>query len=94
MPVSTVSGRKIVDITVSTFITCSGDWRRSTVDLEDAGDAILEQDRLVREPHDVVVDVAEAIRHLVGDVGNSRRASRRSRRAAESARAASTTRRA
>ncbi len=35
--------------------------------VEDAGDPILEEHRLVREPHEVIVNVAEAIGQLLGD---------------------------
>ena len=41
-----------------------------------AGDAILKQHRLVGHPHEVIVDVAEAVRHSPRSCANSRRASR------------------
>ena len=55
-------------MTVSTFITWFSRFEtRRQVRVEDAGDAVLEQHRLLGQPHQVVVDVAEAVRHLVGD---------------------------
>ena len=68
MPVSTVSGRKIVDITVSTFIT----WFRRLETVERCASRMpvtRSWNRIASsdEPHEVVVDVAEAIGHLVGD---------------------------
>ena len=48
IPVSTVSGRKMVEITVSTFITVVQLIRdRRQVRVEDAGDPVLEEHRLV-----------------------------------------------
>jgi hypothetical protein len=70
IPLRTVSGRKMVDITVSTFIDlveAVGD--AGQVHFQDAGDAILKEDGFIGQPHDVVVDVADAIRHLVGNGG-------------------------
>ncbi len=60
IPLSTVSGRKMVDITVSTFIT----WLRRLRDagqihFENARHAVLEQDGLVGQPHHVVVNVTK-----------------------------------
>ena len=54
---------------VSTFITS---FRRlltfDQVRVEHAGDPILEDRRIVGDPHEVVVDVAEAERHVGADV--------------------------
>ena len=70
MPVSTVSGRKIVDITVSTFITLIQTIRHGRqVHLVDPRHALLEQECFVGVPRHVVVDVAETKRHLVRDGG-------------------------
>ncbi len=60
-----VSGMKIVAMTVSTFMT-SFSWF-DTVDRcasRRLGDAILEEHRLVGQPHEVIVDVAEAVGKL------------------------------
>ena len=35
--------------------------------IENAGHAILEHDRVVGHPHELIVDVAEAVRHLLAD---------------------------
>ena len=70
MPVSTVSGMKTVEMMVSIFIT----WFRR-FDVNDrcasssAGEPIVEHRRLVGEPHQVIVDVAEPVRHRLGDLG-------------------------
>ena len=69
MPVSSVSGMKIVATTVSTFITSFS--RLLTFDevrVEHPGDPVLEDQRIVGDAHQVVVDVAEAERHLGADV--------------------------
>jgi hypothetical protein len=59
----------MVDITVSTFITwieAIGD--AGEVHFEDAGHAAPETGWLQSgQPYDVIVDVAEAVGHLVGD---------------------------
>ena len=49
------------------------------VRVEQARDAVLEEHRFVRQPHEVVVDVAEAVGQLLRDLRNSRRASRPTR---------------
>ena len=70
IPVSTVSGRKIVDMTVRTFITHVEAVRdRREVRLEDARHPVLQQRRFVGQPDEVVVDVAEPIGQLVVDDG-------------------------
>ena len=77
MPVSTVSGMKIVEMTVSTFITVVQLVRHvGQVRVEEARDAVLEEHRFVREPDQVIVHVAEPVRHLFRDDPNSRRARR------------------
>ena len=35
--------------------------------IENAGHAILEHDRIVGHPHELIVDVAEAVGHLLAD---------------------------
>ena len=54
------------------------------VGFEQARHAILEEDGLVGQPHQMVVDVAESVRSSSGICGNSRRARRPRRRAAGS----------
>ena len=68
-PVSTVSGMKIVAMTVRTFITLVQPirtWRQ--VRVEQARDPILQEHRFVSQPDQVVVDVAEPVRHGLGDL--------------------------
>ena len=67
-PVMNVSGMKIVAITVRTFITAFS-WF-DTVDRCASSrlrDAVLEEHRLVGQPHEMIVDVAEPVGHLLVD---------------------------
>ena len=64
---NTVSGPKMTANAASTFDTSASDSRRRQVRVENAGDAILEDDRFVGEPHELVVDVAEPVGHLLVD---------------------------
>ena len=72
-----VSGMKSVAMTVSTFITLfnwfetADRWASRML-----GDPILEEHRFVRQPDEMIVDVAKSVRQLLVDHGNSRRASR------------------
>ena len=63
MPVSTVSGMKSVAMMVSTFITLFS-WFETADRCASRmlGDAVLEEHRLVRQPDEMIVDVAEAVR--------------------------------
>ena len=67
-PVSSVSGMKMVDTTVSTFMTSFSrllTFERCASSMP--GDPILENHRVVGDADEVVVDVAKAERHLGAD---------------------------
>ena len=67
-PVITVSGPNSVAITASTFDTSGEAVRHARqVGVEDAGDPVLEHDRVVREAHELIVDVAKPVGHLLVD---------------------------
>ena len=68
MPVSTVSGMKIVAMIVSTFMTLFN-WFETADRCASRmlGDPVLEEHRLVGQPHQVIVDVAEPVGQLLGD---------------------------
>ena len=67
-PVITVSGPNSVAITASSLRHVGQPVRHARqVRVEDAGHAILEDDRIVGHPHELIVDVAEPVGHLLVD---------------------------